>query len=649
MSLLMSRSLKLRIVYAVTIFVVSVFHSRAGAEPMQITIDATDLPRKLLRSTITIPIKDISRKDGEIALWYPKWVPGSHGPGGPIANVAGMQVLDRDGNQLKWRRTVGEVHRVIVDIPEHTDTLLVKVRYITNQPTLSSTGHDSFGSALLGIISPSSVFFYPEGIEIDEMQIETTLLLPKAWNAATALPRSTRENPAEADDDKRGISYETASVRTYIDSPIMCGRHHRTYQLAEESHIPPHRLHIFSEAESALEVHPKILERLRGMVTQTARLFGSHPFDQFDILLATTDVLPKNGLEHSRSTFNVLGQRAYMDPDTLKGWDRLLVPHEYIHTWCGKFRRPAGMVTSNYHSDKSTELLWVYEGLTQYLGEVIEARAGWMNEEEFKHRFEIEIRAAVHQQGRAWRSLVDTGACSHLLRGRSKFWSQLRRSQDYYMEGMLFWFEVDAVIRDKTSGEKSLDDFCATFFAFSEDSPHPSGFTRADIVESLGDVVEYDWDGLIARRVEALVDQFDTAVVNAVGYSIQFTDEKPSIPEDTFRQIKGVDALDSIGVVFATDGTINDVLLGSPAHSAHLGPGMKVMGVNGSSWSENRMNDAIADSVTKKHLELIVVNGDTLETRQVEYDGGTNYLTLVEHKESKNWLKEIVKPRSGQK
>jgi predicted metalloprotease with PDZ domain len=213
------------------------------------------------------------------------------------------------------------------------------------------------------------------------------------------------------------------------------------------------------------------------------------------------------------------------------------------------------------------------------------------------------------------------------------------------MEGMLFWIEADAIIRERTVGQKSLDDFCQAFFASSGNPRRPLGFTRSDVVESLQSIVQHDWDGLIVRRVEALVDQFDPAVVEAVGYAIEYTDEEPTIPEDTFRRIKGVDALDSIGVVFEDDGTINDVLLDSPAHAANLGPGMKVMGVNGSAWSENRMRDAISMSTAKGQLELLVVNGDSIETHLVRYDGGTRYITLVEKKGSKNWLKEMVKPR----
>ena len=258
----------------------------AETRPMQIVIDATDLPRKLLRATVSIPLDDIERRDGKVALWYPKWVPGSHGPGGPIANVAGLLISDAEGNRLDWQRAVGEFHCVLVEVPERVKTLTVDVRYITDQPTTTSIGHDAFGSALVGIISPSCVLFYADGVDIDDTQIEATLQCPDSWVVSSALPA------AETAGAK--VRFQPVTLRSLVDSPIMCGRYRRIYDLVEAGEaIPPHRLHIFSEAESVLEIHPQMLNKLRAMVTQASRLFGSHPFDQFDILLATTDVLPK--------------------------------------------------------------------------------------------------------------------------------------------------------------------------------------------------------------------------------------------------------------------------------------------------------------------------------------------------------------------
>ena len=617
-------------------------HGAESSPPMQIDIDATDLPRKLLTATIVIPVEPEDESDRQIALWYPKWVPGSHGPGGPIANVAGLIVADEQGQALPWKRTVGELYRIEVTVPPGVSRLHVRVRYITNQPTTTSMGHDSYGSDLIGVIGPGTVLVYPENADIDQLKVAGTLRLPDQWVASTALARRGEFDDADV------MFFEPVSLRTLVDSPIMCGRHRRIHNLVESEHrdtIPPHRLHVFSEAESVLEPHAELLSKLRRMVTQTALLFDSHPFEHFDILLATTDLLVKNGLEHSRCTFNVLPQRAFQAPDELKGWDRLLVPHEYIHAWCGKYRRPANMLTSDFHTPKATDLLWVYEGLTQYLGELMEARCGLMSETEFRHRLSVEIRHALYQQGRAWRSLLDTAACSAILRGKSASWPRLRRSQDYYMEGMLFWIEADAKIRSATDGRRSLDDFCRDFFRATKDSPHPHAFTRADVVTSLNRVLPYDWDGLISRRIEGLAERYEPAVVGMLGYSVQYTNEIPSIPEKTFRAVEGVDAYDSIGAVVSEEGVISDLLFGSPAHQAGLGPGMKIAGVNGHTWSSNRLLDAISKSATTGGMKLMVVNGDSFRTHDVEYDGGPRHMVLVRDEDANDVLADILKAR----
>ncbi len=622
----------------------------AGAA-YSIEIDATRLPRKLLESRLTIPVDqaklDPNRK---LTIWYPKWVPGAHAPGGPIANVAGIVITDQSHKQLSWQRTPGEVYRVTVSLTAETTQIQIRLRYITNQPSTGSFGCDSFGSDLLGIISPNTVLMCAESADVDQTMIAARVILPETWQAATALSGSTQQEKEADNAEPNVIEFKPVSLRTFVDSPIMCGQHYRAYDLVEsgqERNIPPHQLHVFSEAESVLDIDEQLLSRFRSMVTQTARLMGSHPFDSFDILLATTDMLPANGLEHARSTLNVLGQRTLQAPGNLKGWNRLLIPHEYLHSWCGKFRIPSGMMTHDFHAPLDTELLWVYEGLTQYLGELIEARSGLMEESEFRDRLSIEVRQATYQQGRQWRSLQDTGAASHLLRDRSAAWSRLRRSQDYYMEGMLFWLEADAIIRGETKGAKSLDDFCQAFFACgkAERNSTPKAFNKDEVVRTLNEVVEFDWQRLIQRRIELPTAKFQPEVVERLGLAVQYSNEPADIPDTIYRSFPAVDAYDSIGCSIGSDGVVNDLLLGSAADRAGMGPGMKIVGVNDHAWSVHRLQDAIAMSGTNGQIELMVVNGDSFRTHVVKYDGGPRYLVLKPQAGMPDLLGQILKPR----
>jgi predicted metalloprotease with PDZ domain len=612
----------------------------AAMDEMQIEIDARDLTRRLLSAEVSIPVS-ASETDRRIPLWYPKWVPGSHGPGGPIANLAGFRVKDEAGNNLTWERSGGEVFRFEVNVPKNVNRIRVWLRYITNQPTTDSFGHDSYGSKTIGVISPNTVLCYPEGVKIDEMKISSMVKLPQGWKASAALPSLASENQDQ-------IAYSAVTLRQFVDSPIMCGPYHKTYDLVPESEkgkIPPHRLQVFGETPKATDVHPEIVKRYAAMVTQTARLVGSHPFDQFDILLGVTDSLSPNGLEHARSTFNILPTLAVSSPRELYGWNRLLVPHEYLHAWCGKYRCPEGMATPDFHSPMDTELLWVYEGLTQYLGELVEARCGLMSGQEFRQRFRAELRSAVHQQGRQWRSLADTGAASHLLRDGSKNWPNLRRSQDYYMEGMLFWLEVDGILREETKGAKSLDDFCHLFFRYDPTGPNPRGYNREELVAILNSLAVHDWSGLIHRRIESAQPTFDSEVASRLGYRFALQKDPPVVPRGLFRGSSGIDALDSLGVSFSDDGVIRELMLDSPADVARLAPGMKVISIGSKVFSRSELDQALENAQMGGEIELNTVDGDAFLTIKIPYREGRRHWALSRDEGKPDLLAEILKPR----
>lgn len=618
----------------------SVAGKRTPVGDMQIAIDASDLARKLITAEMTIPIGE-SATDRKVAIWYPKWVPGSHGPGGPIANLAGLKVTDPSGRSLDWERSGGEVFRFEVSAPAGVNTLKIWVRYITNQPSTDSFGHDTYGSRTVGVISPNTVLFYLEGGLIDTVKIASTLKLPEGWKASSALPQVSGG-------DAEPVVYGPVTLRQFVDSPIMCGPYHKTYDLVEESEkgkIPPHRLQVFGETEKATEIHPEIIKKYTAMVTQAARVTGSHPFDQFDILLGVTNSLAPNGLEHGKSSFNVLPVSTMSNPNNLRGWNRLLVPHEYLHAWCGKYRCPAGMATPDFHAPMDTDLLWVYEGLTQYLGELVEARSGLMSGQEFRQRLQSELRSAVHQQGRQWRSLADTGAASHLLRDGSRNWPNLRRSQDYYMEGMLFWLEVDGILREVTQGEKSLDEFCHAFFKFDPAGPNPRGYTRDELVSILNSLAPYDWSGLIHRRAETAQAQFDPAVAEKLGYKFVLHSEPQVVAGDVFRGASSNDTLDSLGFSCGEDGVIRSMMLDSPADAAKLAPGMRIRQVGGEAFGREKLKQALIQAQDGSDVELQIQDGDRQFAVKMPYHAGPRYWALLRDEGKPDVLEEILKPR----
>ncbi len=609
---------------------------------MHLAIDCSNPTRGLIEAELTIPVA-ANAKAEKLSLWYPKWVPGSHGPGGPIANIAGLKIHDADGQRLNWRRAPGEVYRLDVELPRGTKQVHVALRYVANQPTTTSFGHDCFFAGTIGVLNPSCLLLYPDGADIDKQKIAVTVKTPDRWQLASALPKSQKD---EKDGNRH--SFQNATLRTLADSPMMLGKYYQKFDLVKDQSLsPPHTLHVFSDSKTADSIGDEVVKKYAEMVRQTSYLIGSHPFDRFDILLGVTDSLPKNGLEHARSTFNILPPSSLKSVSALKGWDRLLVPHEYLHAWCGKYRRPDGMLTSDFHTPKDTELLWVYEGLTQYLGELVEARSGLMSDDEFKNRLWVELRNAMNQQGRQWRTLADTAAASHILRAASPSWGGLRRSQDYYMEGMLFWLEADARIRHLTNGKKSLDDFCHAFFKAKRSVKKPVAYDRNEVVKQLQAVAKFDWDGLISRRIESFQQQFDPEVASLLGYRFETTSDKPNVPANTFRQRSGVDLLDSLGLSISSAGEIRTVLLDSPADKAMLAPQQSIVAVGDHKWSGNRMLDAVKQAVNGDPIKLLISDHERIKPVQIQYYRGLVYWNLLRDESKHDWLAEILKPAAN--
>ncbi len=639
------RSFRSRLVLTSLLFGLSV--PLLGAD-LEITVDATELHRKLLHGTVEFDVpRELTRAGGTLGLWYPKWIPGVHGPNGPVGNLAGLEVFAHHGPRLVWNRTPGEVYRIEVEVPAGVDRLRVETRYITNQPTTNSRGVDSFGADGIGVINLNTILFYREDQKAPATSADLTLLHPATMVPATALqPRP--DSQGETGEEITTTRYQTVSLEELIDAPIVLGRHHRSLSLVTEEApegTPPHRLQLVSESKRGVELDPGVLESYRRMVTEASALFGSHPFPSMDILLGSTDLLRANGLEHSTSTFNVLAIEPLTEPNALSGWNQMLIPHEYVHTWCGKYRRPAGMITGDYHTPKDTELLWVYEGLAQYLGDLLEARTGMATLEEYRWSLLQTLRRARHRQGRSWRSLADTGAAAHILRGRSRNWGHLRRGQDYYSEGALLWMEIDARLRNLTDGARSLDDFVQRFFHYEPGMAHPNGHDRSEVIAILDDLASDDWAAFLTSRIDRPSESFQLGLLEELGYHLQFANEAAEAPEGTRVDRKGVDALDSIGLRVDGEGKILQVLLESPADRAGLGPEMQIAGVGDYVWSRSRFLDALNGTLANSEIELLLISGDRYERKRLQYEEGPRHLVLVRNDDRPDRLAEIATPR----
>lgn len=602
-----------------------------AADPLILEVDTSKLNRHLITSKITIPVEP-----GEQAFWYPKWIPGIHGPGEQIRNMGGLKITSSAG-RLDWMRDPNELYRFLVQVPEGVDSIVAELTYIASQPTRVSRGVDSYGNNSLFGINFNTCLIYPEAAKARSTPVKVSVQIPEGWGYGSSL----REESSSGD----WKHFEVESLERVVDSPLIAGKHYRRLEVDLED-FPPVIYHIVSENPDALLFDDEQVERYRRLVAESAHLFGGAPFDRYDFLVICSDDVPRLGLEHLSSSFNSIDEQSLVDEAELTGWAAGLLPHELVHAWCGKYRRPAGMYRNNFHDGKQTNLLWIYEGLTQYLGQVLTARSGLLSPETEKEQLAARVGYLNNRAGRDWRSLHDTAVAAHTLRGGSRRWSDLRRNQDYYDEGALFWLEVDAKIRRLTDGQKSLDDFSRRFFAVPENQRQPiKPFTIDEVVEELNQVAPYDWKGLITRRILVPQENLSLECLREAGYQLTFVTERPEALKTRERQRNYVSAEYSLGLTLNKDHQVSTVVPGGVADQAGITEEMEIVGINGKKFSEERFRDALEESTTEGELELLLLDdNETFHSVQLSYEGGPRYPSLS-RLESPDWLSEILEPK----
>jgi predicted metalloprotease with PDZ domain len=438
------------------------------------------------------------------------------------------------------------------------------------------------------------------------------------------------------------VTFDSVTLETLIDSPILCG------QYTKEVPIGPaggkHRVFLACDSEAGLDVPPETKLAWDKLVGEAGQLFGSRPYDSYTFLLALSDKVRVRGLEHHESSDNRLPELALTTP-TIRNYAASLLPHEYAHSWCGKFRRPADMIVPDFQVAPKTRMLWVYEGLTNYLGWALTARCGLLSADESKNDLAVTAERMKNTRGRAWRSLEDTASTSHLLVDGRGSWGAWRRALDYYDEGTLLWLEADVIIRRETKGAKSLDDFCRAFFACPAGRPEVKGFTFDNLVATLGEVAPYDWKAHFTRRVMLPTTDAPLDGITLGGWGLGYS-EKPS---DTIKAregiSKGINLMSSLGMQLNAEGAIQDVIPEGPAAKAGVGPGMKLVAVNGRRFTPDLLRSAVAATKTGGKLDLLVENGDFFGNHVVNYHDGARYPKLDRNTSEPDLIAEVLMPR----
>ncbi|MBZ0111034.1 MAG: hypothetical protein K8J08_01100 [Thermoanaerobaculia bacterium] len=622
----------------------------ASGTAIDLEVDARQLPKKLLHATLRIPVTPERLDDrGVLTLDYPLFIPGTHAPSGPIENVAGFAATDCQGQPTTWLRNPLRPESIEVTVPEECDEVTVTTTYIASQPNVNSRGVDSYGWADLGAISFNTVLWVPAGESHQDVRLATTVRLPAHWTGvAGSLPHTTKATSEEVI-----VTFEEATLAELVDAPMIAGRNLVTLELDLPGH-PPHTFNAVSK-ELVNATPPDWMKgSLEEMVRQAALLMGHFPRRRFDFLHVFAPGISA-GLEHGEST--LMGDdedtlvEAVPKDDLQAGGDSItVIPHEYVHAWCGKLTAPEGLVPSDFNAPIRSEMLWVYEGLTSYLDELLAVRSNWVTFEEFQHHLLRSILSAEGREGRRWRPLEDTAADSRNLRGRSARWGELRRRQDYYAEGALFWLEADARIRRGTQGERSLDDFVRSFF----DVPvRPVGdlvtYTRDTVVEKLHAVYpDEDWDGLIRARIESPQEDLSmTHLLEQIGYQLDWQDDPTALQKVLDKKSKErIDVMATLGFA-VDDGVVENLAPGGLADQAGIPFDAEIVGVAGWRYSKDRFEEALKATPESGQLDLLVDIEGQLKPFTLSYDGGVRHPHLVPVDADDDLLRKIAEPLSG--
>lgn len=606
--------------------------AQSAPGPIHLAVDATHAPQKILHITEEIPVHP-----GPLTLFYPEWIPGEHAPDGPITDVAGME-FTASGKRIAWRRDLVDMFAIHLDVPAGTESLRVTLDFLLTAPA-SGFSAGASATAQLDVLSWNQVLLYPKGWPARELIFDASLRLPEGWKFGTALPVEK-----EAGNE---IIFKRAPLNTLVDSPVLSGHFFRAIQLTP-GQTPSHEIDMAADSPEALEMPAETQLAYKGLIAETGALFGSRHYRDYHFLLTLSDNVAHFGLEHHESSDDRVDERTMIDP-TLRITNADLLPHEFTHSWNGKFRRPAGLATPDYNTPMKGDLLWVYEGLTQYLGTILSARSGLWAPEQLREHLADVAATLDHRPGREWRPLQDTADAAQLLYFAAPQWANWRRSTDYYDEGTLIWLDVDTTLRKLTNDKKSMNDFCRIFHGGPGAKPELKTYTFDDVVATLNGLAPYDWAKFLRERLDYVGPRAPLDGIEGGGYKLVYSNAPNQMILDDESTDNHLDLTNSIGLVLEEDGTIRDVIHGMVAYKAGIGPGMKIQAVNGRRWSIKTMRNAIEDSAKEtRPLKLLVANGGFVETYEIDYHAGIRYPHLERVEGASDYLDEIIKPLASE-
>lgn len=598
---------------------------------IRLSVDATNVEHRVFTVHETIPVRG-----GEpVTLLYPQWQPGNHGPTGRVDKVAGLAIrASGNGASIDWTRDPVDVFAFHAGVPAGVTSLDITFQFLS--PVEPNQGRVLMTPDMLSL-EWIALALYPSGYFARQIPVTASVRVPEGWQFATAL-----ENAAT---DGGVTTFKTVSFDTLVDSPMVAGRYFKRFDLDPGGAVPV-RLDVVADRAALLEATPEQIEAHRALVRQAYKLYGSHHYDHYDFLFSLSDKLGGIGLEHHQSSEDGTVPTFFTEWD--KNADtRNLLPHEYTHSWNGKFRRPADLWTPNFNVPMRDSLLYVYEGQTQYWGYVLEARAGLLTKQQALDAIAAIAAVYDHRMGRDWRTLQDTTNDPIAAQRRPMPWLSWERSEDYYNEGLLVWLDADTLIREKSGGDKSLDDFARSFFGVNNGSYVVDTYTFDDVVKALNSVQPYDWGAFLRARLD---DHGSGAPLDGIargGYKLVYADAPTDFFKASETRRKVTDLTYSVGFVVAAEGRLTEVLWNGPAFQQGLTVGSQIVAVNGTAYDADRLKDAVkAAKSARDPIELLIRNGDRYRTVRVDYHDGLRYPRLERDASVPARLDDIFTPRN---
>lgn len=604
--------------------------AEAAPGPIHVDVDETRAPQKIVHTHLQMPVQP-----GPLVLYYPEWIPGEHMPDGPIANMAGLK-FTIGGKPIAWRRDLLDMFAFHLDIPQGASTLDIDFDFLLSAPA-SGYSAGASATAYLNLVSWNQMVLYPKGYDAANLTCVPTLRLPAHWKFGTALPVAKQSGET--------VYFGDVSLETLIDSPVLTGRYFRAIDLTPGK-TPDHEMDIAADSQAALAMTPEMQAHFRQLVAEAGVLFGSRHYRDYHFLVTLSDEVAHFGLEHHESSDDRARERSLIDESGRISFSGLL-PHEYVHSWNGKYRRPEGLISPDYHQPMKDDLLWVYEGLTEYLGEVLTGRSGLRNPQQSREEIARLAETLDDEPGREWRPLQDTADAAVFLYDADDTWENWRRPVDFYEESEFIWLDVDATLRRLTNDQKSMNDFCRLFHGGTSGQPDLKTYTFDDVVAGLNRVAPYDWAAFLRKRLDSVSAKTPDEAIEDSGWKVVYND-RPNEIVDVREGIRSrVYLMSSVGLTLDQSGRVIDVRYGGPAFNAGIGPEMKVTAVNGLQFSPEVIKDAIEAAKTESApIELIVANGPQVQTYGVDYHGGLRYPHLVRDENHPDFLSEILKSQA---